>query len=106
MQVINGELPAAMFDGYPIFPRICDCPVVRRVADVIVRSSAGIDFKKAFYSLFLQFVLKYGLGQGRPANVSKANKKNFYFFCSILIHSQLKFFRCKNTAKGLRNKSF
>ena len=60
-----------------LLAQFIDCPVVRRIADLLAAGGEAVDFKIVGKAEGIYFVGEYALSKSRAANIAVANKKYF-----------------------------
>lgn len=64
-----------------LLAQFIDCPVVRRIADLLTAGGEAVDFKIVGKAEGIYFVGEYALSKSRAANIAVANKKYFNHCC-------------------------
>ena len=57
-----------------LLAQFIDCPVVRRIADLLAAGGEAVDFKIVGKAEGIYFVGEYALSKSRAANIAVANK--------------------------------
>lgn len=64
-----------------LLAQFIDCPIVRRIADLLTAGGEAVDFKIVGKAEGIYFVGEYALSKSRAANIAVSDKKHFYHCC-------------------------